>query len=100
MNPLTRREREILERLCIGMVPKDIAYEIELSPQTVNSYIRGLCRKAMISRPQLIPWAMQQPDAMTRGYRPTAGFTPQLPDSRPALLRPQAPPVRPQFTRQ
>jgi DNA-binding NarL/FixJ family response regulator len=46
MQPLTERERQVLERLCHGFTSKEIARELQLSPRTVDVYRGSLLHKA------------------------------------------------------
>jgi len=43
--PLTRREREILERLAIGETGEQIAERLVLSPETVQKHVHNAKRK-------------------------------------------------------
>lgn len=43
--PLTRREREVLERLSQGMQHKQIAHELQIGVRTVHTYTSQICRK-------------------------------------------------------
>lgn len=42
---LTPRETQILERLAQGMVPKEVAFELSLSYETVRDYLKGVYQK-------------------------------------------------------
>jgi DNA-binding CsgD family transcriptional regulator len=42
---LSRRESEMLRLIGQGLASKEIAVRLELSPSTVASYRKGLCRK-------------------------------------------------------
>ncbi len=42
---LSRRENQVLERLCRGLSNKEIARELELQEVTVKLHVRTLCRK-------------------------------------------------------
>ncbi|NPA39314.1 MAG: response regulator transcription factor [Thermodesulfobacteria bacterium] len=54
-NTLTERERQIIERICRGMSNKEIAYELNISIQTVKTHIYKIFQKLNVSsRAQLI----------------------------------------------
>ena len=42
---LTPREMQILERLAQGMVPKEVAFDLSLSYETVRDYLKGVYLK-------------------------------------------------------
>ncbi len=42
---LTPREAQILERLAQGMAPKEVAYDLSLSYETVRDYLKGVYQK-------------------------------------------------------
>jgi DNA-binding CsgD family transcriptional regulator len=42
---LTRREKEILDELSLGLGAKEIASKIFISPQTVNQHLKHIYRK-------------------------------------------------------
>lgn len=57
---LSRREQEVLQELCSGRTVKDIAAGMDLSPHTVQYYLRNLMRKLKVSRTvDLIVYAMR-----------------------------------------
>ena len=47
---LSPRENEVLQKLCAGLTPKEIAYEMNLSVSTVQLYNKTLLRKFKINR--------------------------------------------------
>lgn len=47
---LSRREREVLEKLCDGLSNKDIAEALFISPRTVENHIYNLYRKCGVGR--------------------------------------------------
>ena len=47
---LSRREREVLEKLCDGLSNKDIAETFFISPHTVENHIYNLYRKCGVGR--------------------------------------------------
>jgi len=81
---LPRREREILEMMCLGSATKEIAYSLEIRVETVNSHIAAICRKARVSRTELVIWALQNPGCHVRGGKCVAGLhPPQCPCDSP-----------------
>jgi DNA-binding NarL/FixJ family response regulator len=44
-SPLTTREWEVLDRLCTGRTPEEIADDFVLSVETVRSHVKNLMRK-------------------------------------------------------
>ena len=55
-----------MELICLGSVPKQIADDLEISISTVNSHIAEMCRKAKVSRSELLIYTLQYPDALKR----------------------------------
>lgn len=54
-NRLSWKEREVIERLAHGKVPKQIAHELEVTPATVSNRITAaMKRHEAISKVQLI----------------------------------------------
>ena len=52
---LSPREKELLQLICNGRTVKEIAYDLELSKNTVQSYMKQLMRKMEVNRtPDLI----------------------------------------------
>jgi DNA-binding CsgD family transcriptional regulator len=43
--PLTAREMSVLQLIGLGKTTKEIASHLNLSPQTVSDYRKGICRK-------------------------------------------------------
>jgi len=74
---LSRRRREILELICLGSPAKIIAHELEITVNTVNSHIADICRKAQVSRSQLVVYALQHPAALIRGRDCLPGLHPK-----------------------
>lgn len=57
---LSRREREVLQGICSGLVVKDIGTQLGLSPHTVQYYQKNIMKKLKISRTvDLIVYAVQ-----------------------------------------
>jgi DNA-binding NarL/FixJ family response regulator len=48
---LTRREADVMSRQRLGMTPKEIAYELELSDVTVRRHLSSVARKVRQARP-------------------------------------------------
>ena len=48
-NPLSERERQVLEQLAMGYVKKEIADNLQLSIHTVNRYSENLYKKLQVS---------------------------------------------------
>ena len=69
-----RRDRQILEMIVLGSLPKQIAYELEISVSTVNTHIRRICRRARVFKWQLVIFALQHPGALVRDGQCTAGL--------------------------
>jgi DNA-binding NarL/FixJ family response regulator len=64
----TRRERLILRLLCEGFGPKEIADELEISPNTAHTHLRSLCSHAGVTGDrQLIIYVWQHPQATSPG---------------------------------
>ena len=56
---LTRCEQEVLKRIAAGYTSTEIALQLEISPQTVNTHLRGVYRKLQVhSRVQAVRSAM------------------------------------------
>lgn len=52
---LSPREKELLQLICSGKTVKEIAFELELSKHTIQSYMKQLMRKMEVNRtPDLI----------------------------------------------
>ena len=47
---LSPREKEVLQKICEGMTPKEIAFNMELSIHTIQQFIKGLMRKLKVKR--------------------------------------------------
>jgi DNA-binding NarL/FixJ family response regulator len=45
VRPLSRREREVVERLDKGLTPKEIAFELGIAPPTVRVFISRAAKK-------------------------------------------------------
>jgi hypothetical protein len=71
-----RLDRQILEMIVLGSPPKQIAYELEINVATVNTHIRRLCRRARVSKWELVIYALQHPGALVRDGQCTAGLHP------------------------
>jgi DNA-binding NarL/FixJ family response regulator len=57
---LSRQEKEVLKRICDGNTPKEIAFDMQLSINTIQSYIKSLLRKFKLNRTaDLIVFAMK-----------------------------------------
>ncbi len=55
---LTKREREIAQKLVLGLGNKQIAFEMGLSPSTVKIYVYNLTHKLHLNnRTQVAVWA-------------------------------------------
>jgi len=48
-NPLSRREKQVLEQLAMGHLKKEIADNLELSQHTINRYTENLYKKLRVS---------------------------------------------------
>ncbi len=60
-NPLTRREREVLDLIGQGKTSKQIAAALNLSVYTVNNHRKHICKKAGLhSTAQLVAFAVLQ----------------------------------------
>jgi len=46
---LSNREQEVLEKLYQGLMRKEIALELELSPATINMYVRNIYKKLQVN---------------------------------------------------
>jgi len=58
---LSPREKEVLDKICGGNTPKEIAYELELSLHTVQEYLRSVMRKLKVNRTtDLVVFAIQK----------------------------------------
>ncbi len=47
---LTPREKEVLDMICVGKTPKEIAFETKLSLHTVQEYLRAVMKKFKVNR--------------------------------------------------
>jgi DNA-binding CsgD family transcriptional regulator len=55
---LTAREKEILQRICIGQSSKEIATHFKLSVTTVEDYRKSMLRKTKVKNtPELVDYA-------------------------------------------
>jgi DNA-binding CsgD family transcriptional regulator len=68
------RERQILALVCVGSDSKQIAYELEIAVATVNTRIVKMFTKAGVSRTELVIWALQHPESLTRDTRCSPGL--------------------------
>ena len=58
---LSKREREVLERLARGLSNEQIAAELGVAVQTVRNYVSTVYDKLGVSsRPQAIVWARER----------------------------------------
>lgn len=58
---LSPREKEVLDLICSGKTPKEIAYEINLSVHTVQEYLRAVMKKFKVNRTtDLVVFAIQK----------------------------------------
>lgn len=58
---LSAREKEVLQKICAGKTPKEIAYEMKLSLHTIQQYIKNMMRKFNIKRTtELVVFAIQK----------------------------------------
>lgn len=58
---LTKREREVLERIALGMNNTGIAEELGVTPQTVRNYISAVYDKlGLHSRAEAVVWARER----------------------------------------
>ena len=57
---LTSRQTEILKRVCQGLTEKEIAYQLNLSPNTVHVHINNIMNKVQIhNKAGLIKYAIK-----------------------------------------
>ncbi|WP_198175043.1 response regulator [Spirosoma arboris] len=57
---LSPREKEVLKKICTGMTVKEIAYDMELSAHTVQTYQKKIMKKFKVNRTaDLIVFALQ-----------------------------------------
>lgn len=47
---LSKKEKQVLNSICDGRIPKEIASEMQLSINTINQYIKSLKRKFKVNR--------------------------------------------------
>jgi len=47
---LSPREKEILQKICAGFTPKEIAYDMQLSINTIQQYIKAITKKVGVNR--------------------------------------------------
>ncbi|HEX7004412.1 MAG TPA: PAS domain S-box protein [Trueperaceae bacterium] len=58
---LTRRERQVLERLAVGMATREICNDLDLSINTVRNYLTSLYQKLGVnSRAEAMIWARER----------------------------------------
>jgi DNA-binding NarL/FixJ family response regulator len=59
-NPLTDREREVLQHVARGYPYKQIGEELHISPKTVENHVRNILDKLHLNRKQeLIRYAVE-----------------------------------------
>ncbi|NOT54154.1 MAG: response regulator transcription factor [Deltaproteobacteria bacterium] len=59
-NPLTAKEREVVQLLSRGLSSKEIAAQLKLSPLTVDVHRKNIMKKlALHSLPELVKWAIR-----------------------------------------
>lgn len=57
---LTKREQQVLQMVCDGQTIKEIAYDLKLSPHTIQYYHRSVMEKVGVNRTaDLIVYAMR-----------------------------------------
>ncbi len=44
-SPLSRREREVLDHIQLGLTNRQIAHQLYVSPNTVNKHVQQVLRK-------------------------------------------------------
>ena len=77
---LTEREREALKGICLGLTSKELAKEMDISPNTVKAYLRLIMVKMGVSTRAGIlakilehnPFVDQQTLSANAGFRPAA----------------------------
>jgi DNA-binding NarL/FixJ family response regulator len=58
---LSKREKQVLQLICEGKMPKEIAADIEISLNTVQQYIKNIMRKFRVNRTtELVVFAIQK----------------------------------------
>jgi DNA-binding NarL/FixJ family response regulator len=58
---LSPREADVLQRICAGRTPKEIAYDMKLSIHTIQQFIKNILRKFGLNRTaDLIVFAIQR----------------------------------------
>lgn len=61
LDPLTRREREVVARMGAGQSNQKIAEGLQLTPQTVRNYVTRIYRKVGVSnRSEAVVWARER----------------------------------------
>ena len=66
LDPLTPREREVLQHIARGYMYKEIALRLEISPKTVEAHVSSVLRKLQLSsRHELTRWAADRGLAWT-----------------------------------
>ena len=68
-------DRTILEQIVRGTSAKEIAFDMIVTESTVNHHIRRICRRAGVSRYQLVIYVLQH-SAAVDGGETTAGLHP------------------------
>ena len=68
---LTHREREVLWHIGKGRVTKEIAFDLDISTETVANHRKGICRKLAIhSTATLASYGAQHLEVLDDSYCP------------------------------
>jgi hypothetical protein len=62
---------------CLGYAPKHVAGELEIARSTVASHLGRICRRAHISRAELVIYVLQNPEILQRGGKCNSGLHPR-----------------------
>ena len=58
---LTKREREVMDRIALGLTSKEIAHELHVAVRTIQTFRERLMRKLDIhNKAQLVQYAIQK----------------------------------------
>ena len=73
---LTKREREVLEQICLGDDRQAIATQLHIAPATVQTYRKRICEKLGVHTERDIPLAAYRANLFSILDKPTTDRSP------------------------